>query len=160
MRKISGAIERGATGLASRCITAIALAGRLMHTGAMKSLFAQCRYMLARSRGFRALWVLTMLGLMVASVPRWELHQHVVVSIDHGVAAQEHDHRHGGIAYTDADGGVLLTHLHSAPAFSVAFIQSVLPSLERQASSADEVVPRGLAELANCWPPPHRPPIV
>ncbi len=125
----------------------------------MSSLLAQCRYMLSRHRGIRALWVLTVLGLLFASAPHWELHQHVIDDHDHLRAGLPHDHHHDVIAYSDTDGDVAVTHFHSSPVFSVALIEAILPSLDRVSSSADAFASPESTPVASCWPPPHRPPI-
>jgi hypothetical protein len=125
----------------------------------MTSLLTRCRYMLSRHRGLRVLWALTVLGLLVATVPRWELHQHVVVDHDHDHVGLPHDHHHDLMSYSDTEGGAAVTHLHSAPAFSIALIQAVMPSLDRLSSSADAFASPESTPVASCWPPPHRPPI-
>lgn len=122
-------------------------------------LLRQCRFALSRHRGIRALWVLTVLGMLFASVPRWELHQHSVVDQDHEHAGSAHDHHRDVVAYTDDEGDLAVAHFHASPAFSVAFIQASLPSLDRLSSSADAFAPPELTPVVSCWPPPHRPPI-
>lgn len=130
-----------------------------MHTDAMSSLLAQCRYALPRHRGIRAFWVLTVLGLLIASAPRWELHQHEISDHDHAHVGLANDNHHDVIVYSDTDGDVVATHFHSSPALSVALIEAVMPSLDRVSSSAHAFASPESTPVASCWPPPHRPPI-
>jgi len=124
----------------------------------MFSPLAQCRYS-SRHRGIRALWLFTLLGLLFAGVPRWEMHQHALVDHDHAHAGMTHDHHHDVVDYSDIDDGFSVKHFHSTPSFSIAFIEAALPSLKRVASGTDAFASPASTPVASCWPPPHRPPI-
>lgn len=125
----------------------------------MQSVLSCCRYMLARHRGLRVLWALTVLGLLLATAPRWEVHQHALIDHHHAHVDVAHDHHHDVIDNTDADDNGAITHFHSTPSFSIALIEACLPSLERVFSKADAFTSPEANPQASCWPPPHRPPI-
>lgn len=126
----------------------------------MTSPLAQCRHTMSRHRGIRALWLLTILGLLIASVPRWEMHQHALVDHDNAHTGLARDHHHDVTDYTDTDDGIAVTHFHSVPSFSIALTEVGIPSLERVASRDDAFASPDSNPVASCWPPPHRPPIV
>lgn len=115
--------------------------------------------MLARHRGLRVLWALTVMGLLLVTAPRWELHQHALIERDHAHVESAHDRHHDVIDYADTDDSVAVTHFHSTPSFSIALIEVDLPSLERVSSKADAFASAESNPVASCWPPPHRPPI-
>lgn len=134
-----------------------------MHTAGMPSLLAHCRLALSRHRGFRVLWVLTVLGLLLGGMPRWEMHQHEIA---------DHDHGHHHLASADDAAEVLvqiddiddktdavLTHLHAMPSLSIALIDASLPVLRALIHPAPAVATVVLTAPAERWPPPYRPPI-
>jgi len=103
-----------------------------------------------------------MLALVLAGVPRWEVHQHAAVEDHHAFEPFSHEHLSDSLA-ADSNpdvGGVPMTHCHAAPSIAVAIFPSDLPPLVLAPLNSD-VFPEPETILAtNAGPPPQRPPIV
>jgi len=107
-------------------------------------------------------WFFAIFALVLAGVPRWEVHQHAAVEDHHAFEPFSHEHHH---AAPEADsnpdvGGAPFTHCHAAPSIAVALFPSDLPPLVPAPLNSD-VFPEPATILAtDTGPPPQRPPIV
>ncbi|MBK8284394.1 MAG: hypothetical protein IPK97_05655 [Ahniella sp.] len=111
----------------------------------------------------RMLWLGAVLGILMAGLPRWETHRHVVTELDHGHGEahhtlDHHDHADQPVETGD-EGEPVVEHLHALPALAMALITRPMPRIEpMDVSAPDFSDPEELAP-ACIRPPPHRPPI-
>ena len=134
----------------------------LCHTGIMNILAACPNLAWIRRSPTRLLWVVALLGLVLGSIPRWEMHQHVPEShrLAHG-----HDHpspHHddiddlpSGVPAADATG----THGHEMPTISVVLFESESSQPHLFRPPAIDLSASESSAPSRCWPPPYRPPI-
>jgi hypothetical protein len=112
------------------------------------------RLVLRSRRAWLALWLLAG-ALVLAGVPRWEVHSH---ALHHHDAAHASDHHHDADTPDPGPGDVVI-HSHLAPTLSAALPTSTLAPLlaltPDRWSSAPALPPPRSAALR----PPHRPPI-
>lgn len=127
------------------------------------AILAYCRGSITHYRAINAMWVLTMLGLIFAGVPRWEVHQHAEADDHHAFEPFSHAHHSDSResdATRDVDDGMTPTHCHAASSIAVAIFQIGLPALDPTPSRSDIFPEPETVLAANAGPPPQRPPIV
>lgn len=125
-------------------------------------MLAHCRVAVSRYPGIKLVWFVAMLGLVIVSMPRWEVHQHADIEAHHAFEPSSHDHLSGSLD-TDASpdvGEAVFSHCHAVPSIAVAIFPSNLPSLEPVLLTSVISPEPETAFATNAGPPPQRPPIV
>lgn len=119
---------------------------------------AHCRHVMARLPLLRGAWALLAVAVVIAGLPRWELHAH---------GAAEHGHTHGDVhaAHDEpvplvSDQDAAVPHIHEA-AVTVAAPLAIDALRVAAAPTLRVAIPRNTGQVASAvWPPPQRPPIV
>jgi hypothetical protein len=126
------------------------------------TMLAYCRGAISRHPGINAVWLVTMLALVLAGVPRWEVHRHAAIEDHHAFEPFSHEHLSDSPAadLNPEVGGAPFTHCHAAPSIAVALFPSDWPSLMAAALNSDIFPEPEAIRATNAGPPPQRPPIV